>query len=216
MTDTLDDVTNASADFTVHLTDVCEGMNDYLAATGRVEFRDVDENFDRNLLVKVLNALPSILPALGEPDGEERVKQLCQAFHLDDPVTNIRSELMLTGRAEVERFFKTTPLLSEDEVRQLTSSNAAIDLSALMRVTYDNQTFYFADQFEPDGSTVPQCIEYWKILNADPTSSEWDNALWWISNNGWIRGSCTPREVFSENPANVRHAAEQEALRDEY
>lgn len=39
-------------------------------------------------------------------------------------------------------------------------------------------------QFDADGQPLPIIAELLSILNRDPERSEWDNALWFVSDTG--------------------------------
>jgi len=193
-----------------------EGIKDYYPATVRVQFQGVEENFEKVLLTNILEALPMLLTIANDADMQKRLEQLCRAFQLEDWRANRDAGFFLTGKASVEWFFKTVPLLNEQQARDRTPSNGTVQLADLMQITYYKQTFYFADQFAPDGSVHPECIECWRILKASPSDTEWDRALWWTSGTGWLEGRCAPREVFKEDTQGVLDAAKQESIRDEH
>jgi hypothetical protein len=192
-----------------------EGVKNYYAVTVRAEFRGVEDAFEKVLLTKILEALPTLLTAVDSTDMETRLKHFCRALQHEDWRANAKSEMLLNGNEVLERFFRTVPLITEDEVLRRMSPSRHVDLSALMKIAYAGDTYYFADQFEEDGSVNSDCLLCWRTLSSGPSSTEWENALWWIHRTGWLDG-LAPRDVFRENPALMFDAAKQESLRDEF
>jgi hypothetical protein len=178
-------------------------------------FRGVEEGFEITLLTKIIEALPTLLPVLGDSDLEDRLKHFCQTLQIEDWRPNAESEMLLNGRMEVERFFKEVPLLTEDEVTQRLPPHSNIELSELMQFRYNDQTFYLADQFTADGSVHTECLACWRILKTDPESHPWENAMWWMYGNSWLGGP-SPRDIYKERPEQLFHAAEQETLKGDY
>jgi hypothetical protein len=193
----------------------CDGVDNYLAADVRAEFRGVADSFEKDVLTKIVEALPTLLPVLDEPDAVERIKHFCRALQMENWQPNAHSEMLLNGRMEIERFFKEVPLLTEDEARQRLPSTATFSLPELMQLTYNGHTFYFADQFASDGSIHPECIECWRILRSTSLNHEWDAAMWWIYSNGWLYGRPSPRDVYKESAEALIHAAEQDVAKYE-
>jgi hypothetical protein len=191
-----------------------EGIQDYYPATVRVAFHGVEESFEKTLLTKILEVLPLLLTTVDDSELVDRLKHLCRAFQLEDWHVNRDAEFLLNGRTIIERFFKTVPLLNEHDVRKRMASNPTFNLSDLLQITYGGHTHYFADQFDSHDSIHAECIECWNALKADPRSSEWERAWWWISSTGWLESGRAPRDVFKEDREGVLDAARREALED--
>jgi len=200
---------------TLHSIETSEGVKDYYPSTVRVEFRGIEDNFEKAVFTKILEALTVLIVAADDSTLKSRLEKLCRAFQLDGWRANRDAEMLQTGKEYVQWFFKTMPLLNEQEAQQRTPPNAAVTLADLMHITYNGQTFYFSDQFASDGSIHSECVECWRILKSTSSDSQWDRALWWMSNTGWLKDRSAPREVFKEDPDGVLHAAKQNVLHDE-
>lgn len=74
--------------------------------------------------------------------------------------------------------------------------------------------WYPAFQFGEDGGPLPIIAELLKIFRRDSERTDWDNALWFTGDSGWLDGN-TPMDLLSLDPDSVKRAAEQEILRDE-
>ncbi len=199
-------------ELTLFSANTSNGVKDYYPATVRAEFRGVEATFEKALLTNILEALPALLTAT---DIEERLKHLCGALRHEDWRANAKSEMLLNGNLAIEHFFRMVPLITEEEVLQRMSPVGGVDLSPLMKVAYDGVTYYFADQFEEDGSVNSDCLQCWRTLSSGTSSTEWESALWWMQRTGWL-GGLAPRDVFREDPTLVLDAAKQESLQDAY
>jgi hypothetical protein len=178
------------------------------AATLWAEFRIVEEGFETELLTGLLEAVPTLLPSIDESDFLERLKKLGRALQLHDWRVSAQNEMRLNGREEILRFLRTVPLLTEEEVCARNHSEQRIELSELLQITCAGERLYYSDQFGSDGSIHPECIEVRRILKKTDTT-DWEIAIWWISPVGWLDEMC-PRDIYKENPAALRDAAEQE------
>jgi hypothetical protein len=203
-------------ELTLHSIEMSEGIKDYYPATVRVEFRGVDDNFEKTALTKALEALTVLLVTADDLTIQSRLETLCHALQLEDWRANRDADVLQTGNEYMQWFFKTMPLLDEQEVNRRMPSNATVTSADLMQITYNDRTFYFADQFASDGSIHSECIECWRILKSNSRDSQWERALWWVSNTGWLEGRCAPRDIFKEDTQGVLHAAEQDAIQDEH
>lgn len=201
---------------TLQRIDTSDEIKDYYPATVSVEFQGAEIRSEAKLLTKILEALPILLTALDESTIEERLRHLCRAIQLEDSRPSINSEVFQNGEVSIESFFRTVPLLSEEDVRDRFSSNKAFALSDLMQVSYGGMSYYIADQFTPDGSIHDECIDCWRILKSKSSDEQWERAMWWICPSGWFEGGNAPRDIFKEDPEGVRRAAEQWANRDEH
>jgi hypothetical protein len=84
----------------------------------------------------------------------------------------------------------------------------------IFSVSYGGGDLYPAFQFGDDGYPLPIVAELLEILGRDAERTDWDNALWFAGDSGWLDGK-TPVELLQSDPDLVKQAAEQEALRDE-
>lgn len=107
-----------------------------------------------------------------------------------------------------EEFLRAVPLLTEQEVRDQMAPVPEDAWATLMKLTYNHQTLYFADQFAPDGTLVPICRQIMSIFKTDPDMTDWDIAIWWVNPTGWLNDYC-PRQVYLEQPDATIDAAKQ-------
>jgi hypothetical protein len=135
-----------------------------------------------------------------------------------DDVEQAITEATLTLRAE---FLEAVPVLTSAEVsarssRTFASSESVREWCRSRRIfsVHDRgQELYPAFQFREDGQQHAIVAEVLAILDRDPERSEWDNALWFASDTGWLDGQ-RPIDCLLPDPSAVRLAAEQEVLRD--
>ena len=120
------------------------------------------------------------------------------------------------------QFFRLVPCVTADEITVLIAQpggDARADVTRwlaegrIFYVTRGPAEFYPAFQFAPDLTPLPFIGEILNILRQVSSRSDWDNAMWFIAENGWLNGSSPLDSLFTE-PALVTHAAEQEVLPD--
>lgn len=89
------------------------------------------------------------------------------------------------------------------------------ELRRVISVVQDGKVLYPAFQFDEHGSPLPEIERVLKVLEKDPARTEWQNALWFVSENGWLRGK-SPAECLRSDPGAVMQAAEVEVMPNEY
>jgi hypothetical protein len=191
-----------------------EAIGSY-AATVRAMYGYVDKQPDAAWLTAILQHLPVFLDSLSEPDRKERLIHLARALAPHYWRVDATAEMNINGKEFLARFFRTAPLLSEQEVRERAKDPDSLPWSDLMQFTYANRTYYFADQFEEDGTINPLFLHIAKSFKASPRHSEWEIALWWINPTGWLSGAC-PRDCYREDVDAVTQALEQEIVQYEH
>jgi hypothetical protein len=135
-----------------------------------------------------------------------------------DDVEQAITEATLTLRAE---FLEAVPVLTSAEVSARRSGTFASSESGrewrpsrrIFSVHDHGQELYPAFQFSEHGQPHPIVAEILAILERDPARTDWDNALWFASDTGWLNGQ-RPIDCLLSDPSAVRLAAEQEVLRD--
>jgi hypothetical protein len=185
------------------------------AATVRAMYGYVDRQPDTAWLTAMLQHLPVFLDSLAGTDRTERLTHLARALAPHYWRVDATAEMNINGKEFLARFFRTVPLFSEQEVRERAKEPDSVPWSDLMQLTYANCTYYFADQFEADGTINPLFLHITKSFKASPRHSEWEIALWWINPTGWLSGAC-PRDRYREDLDAVTQALEQEIVQYEY
>jgi len=120
-------------------------------------------------------------------------------------------------------FLDAVPTLTDSELHAKTArfgvSNPAQVVhdwrisGKIFAVTHGGRDLFPAFQFGEDGQPLPVISELLAILNRDPHRTDWDNALWFAGDTGWLDGRRPLDCMLSDRPR-VRQAAEQEILRD--
>lgn len=83
----------------------------------------------------------------------------------------------------------------------------------IISVRHRNAEWYPAFQFDAQGQPRPVIKEILEILHRDAELTDWDIALWFAGDTGWLDGK-TPMECLDSHRDHVFRAATQEALRD--
>lgn len=182
--------------------------SDPFPARVRGEYREVDSHMEVPWLQAILKHLPALLPELGQADWHQTLERLAQLTYRADWRAERDIEFSINGHQVTETFLRTVPLLTEQEVRDQMAPIPGETWATLMKLIYNHQTLYFADQFASDGTLIPVCRQLMDIFKADPDMTDWDIAIWWISATGWLSDAC-PRQVYLEEVDAVIHAAEQ-------
>jgi hypothetical protein len=69
----------------------------------------------------------------------------------------------------------------------------------LFSINHGGRELYPAFQLGPDGRPLPIVAELLEILARVPDRTEWDNALWFAGESGWLDGK-TPLELLQSEP----------------
>jgi hypothetical protein len=174
----------------------------------RVEIRAIDKSSDAAWLTAMLEALPSLLPALQETDKRERLLHFARAMRPGERQVAFRNEMRINGQDFIHGFLRRIPLLTQDEVSHRRMNVGAIEWSDLMQINYAGTTLYVADQFLSDGTLHPTFAEFMKAFR-EAKFSDWDIAIWWVNSSGWLGGP-SPCDVYNEDPELLKTAWEQE------
>jgi len=116
------------------------------------------------------------------------------------------------------RYMKEVPLLRSGDIAEFSGSTARNGSARASRwkkerrifsVQWNGIDYYPAFQFSPvDGEPLPAMQKILEIFGDKLT--DWQTALWFWGNNGWLHDGQSPMEAFQEDPDAVVHAAEQE------
>ena len=205
-------------------------------AVTRTERRDDQYNLDVNVSLAGLDEyevsvmtrlftrhLRSMLAAARQENSEARITQLLRAIAPPDPLADIELKIA-EDTADLRReFLERVPAGTSAEVHKratLPGNNPSQTVhrwrkqGKIFAINYGGRDLYPAFQFGDDGRPLPIVAELLEILARDKDRSDWDNALWFAADSGWLDGQ-TPIDLLQSGPDLVKRAAEQEVLRDE-
>ena len=190
-------------------------LNVSLAGLDEYEVRSV-----KRLLTQHLRAL---VATARHENIEERVTQLLRAVAPPDPLADVELKIAEATIDLRREFLERVPVLTSAQMHEgagFPGSNPSQTglrwrkQGKLFSINHGGRELYPAFQLGPDGRPLPIVAELLEILARDPDRTEWDNALWFADESGWLDGK-TPMELLQSEPERVRQAAEQEILRDE-
>jgi hypothetical protein len=190
-------------------------LNLSLAGLDEYEARSV-----KRLLTQHLRAL---VATARHENSEERVTQLLRAVAPPDPLAEVELKIAEATVDLRREFLERVPVLTSAQLHERAgfpgSNPSQTGLrwrkqGKLFSINHGGRELYPAFQLGPDGRPLPIAAELLEILARDPDRTEWDNALWFAGESGWLDGK-TPMELLQSEPALVKQAAEQEVLRDE-
>jgi hypothetical protein len=117
-----------------------------------------------------------------------------------------------------EALFRDFGALTSAEVAELAGSKASNKAALANRwkqegrifsVTHHGTTYYPAFQFDAQGRPLPVIAEVIRALGGEE-GGEWQLALWFLGNTGWLDGR-RPVDLLASEPAEVAQAAQREA-----
>jgi hypothetical protein len=207
-----------------------------LKAVTRTERRDDQYHLDVNVSLAGLDEyevsafkrlftlhLRSVVAAARQENSEARITQLLRAVAPPDPLADIELKIA-EDTADLRReFLERVPVSTSAEVHKgagLPGNNPSQTVhrwrkqGKIFSINYGGRDLYPSFQFGDDGRPLSIVAELLEILGRDKNRSDWDNALWFAADSGWLDGQ-TPIDLLQSDPDLVKQAAEQEVLRDE-
>ena len=191
------------------------GLNVYLP--------DLDE-VEANVLQTMLGKhFRSLVAAARHENAERRIQQLIEAIAPEDPLANVHLKIAESTASLRKDFLERTPVLTSAQVHEqagFPGGNASQTAhrwrkqNKIFAITLGGRELYPAFQFDETGRPRPIIKELLEILSRDDERTEWDNALWFAGDSGWLDGR-TPIDCLDSDRDAVINAAEQEVLRDE-
>lgn len=180
--------------------------------------------FEATTLKRLLTEkLRSFLAAAREENADRRIAQLVQAIAPEDPLADVELRVAENTVALRREFIERVPVLTSADVHRNAGFPGSNPSQTVLRwrrsgkifgINHGGRDLYPAFQFGRDGRPLPMVAEVLAILKRDPERSDWDHALWFAGDTGWLDGK-SPIECLQTDPESVKRAAEQEALRDE-
>jgi hypothetical protein len=167
--------------------------------------------------------LRSLVAAARQENSEARITQLLRAVATPDPLADVELKIAEATVDLRREFLERVPMLTSAQLHERAgfpgSNPSQTGLrwrkqGKLFSINHGGRELYPAFQLGPDGRPLPIVTELLAILARDPDRTEWDNALWFAGESGWLDGK-TPMELLQSEPQLVKRAAEQEVLRDE-
>jgi hypothetical protein len=184
---------------------------------------DLDE-YEATLFKRVFTKLSSFMAIARQENAEHRITQLLQAIAPHDPLADVQLKVAEATVALRTEFLDEVPVLTSAEVHAnagFPRGNASQTVhrwrkgGKIFAINHGGRDLYPAFQFGQDGRPLPTITELLKILRRDPERTDWDNALWFAGESGWLDGKA-PKDCLQSDPQAVKRAAEQEVLVDEY
>lgn len=166
--------------------------------------------------------LPSLVSAARHQNAEARVEQLIRAIAPADPLAAVELKVAESTLALRTEFLEDVPTFTSAEVHRnagFPGNNPSQTVhrwrkaGKIFAISHGGRDLYPAFQFGADGKPLPIIEELLAILAKDRERSDWDNAMWFAGETGWLDGD-RPLDVLTSAPEAVKRAAEQEALRD--
>jgi hypothetical protein len=167
--------------------------------------------------------LRSLVTAARQENSEERITQLLRAVAPPDPLADVELKVAESTADLRREFLEQVPVLTSAQVHQRAGFPGGNPSQTVHRwrkqgkifaANHGGRDWYPAFQFGDDGRPLPIIEELLARLRRDPERTDWDNALWFAGDSGWLDGK-SPIEVLQSEPELVKRAAEQEVLRDE-
>jgi hypothetical protein len=207
-----------------------------LKAVTRTERRDDQYHLDVNVSLAGLDKyevsavkrlftlhLRSVVAAARQENSEARITQLLRAVAPPDPLADLELKIA-EDTADLRReFLERVPVSTSAEVHQRAAfpgNNPSQTVhrwrkqGKIFSINYGGRDLYPSFQFGDDGRPLSLVAELLEILARDKDRSDWDNALWFAADSGWLDGQA-PIDLLQSEPDLVKRAAEQEVLRDE-
>lgn len=167
--------------------------------------------------------LRSLLVAARQENSEARITQLLRAVAPPDPLADVELKIVEDTVALRREFLERVPVLTSAQLHERAGFPGANPSATghrwrkqgkVFSISHGGRELYPGFQFGPDGRPLPIIAELLAILGRDKDRTDWDNALWFTGESGWLDGK-TPLELLQSGPELVKQAAEQEVLRDE-
>jgi hypothetical protein len=167
--------------------------------------------------------LRSLVAAARQENSEARITQLLRAVAPSDPLADVELKVAEATVDLRREFLKRVPVLTSAQVHERAGFPGANPSATghrwrkhgkVFSVSYGGRELYPAFQLGSDGRPLPIVGELLEILARDQDRTDWDNALWFAGESGWLDGK-TPIDLLQSEPDLVMRAAEQEVLRDE-
>jgi hypothetical protein len=167
--------------------------------------------------------LRSLVTAARQENSEARITQLLRAVAPPDPLAEIELKVAQDTIDLRREFLERIPVLTSAQVHERAGFPGANPSATghrwrkqgkVFSISHGGRELYPAFQFGPDGRPLPIIGELLTILAQDKDLTDWDHALWFAGESGWLDGK-TPIELLQSDPEGVKRAAEQELRRDE-
>ena len=183
----------------------------------------LDEYEAHNIERVLTHQLRSLVSAARQENSDARITQLLRAMAPPDPLADVELKVAADTVDLRREFFERMPVLTSAQLHERVGfpgnnpSQTGLrwrKQGKLFSINHGGRELYPAFQLGSDGRPLPIVAELLEILGRDPDRTEWDNALWFADESGWLDGK-TPIELMLFEPDLVKRAAEQEILRDE-
>ena len=166
--------------------------------------------------VKILRPEDSSADSPQEPDMQRLIEAMLPPLSalLPSKVAILQARRNAEARARLIQEFGA---LTSTEVADLAGSKAGNRAAMAHRwkqegrifsVTYEGTVLYPAFQFDREGRPLAAMAQVIRTLGSK--SSEWELALWFMANTGWLDGQ-RPVDLLESDPEAVVKAAEAEA-----
>lgn len=184
---------------------------------------DLDE-YEATAVKRMFTKLRAFVAIARQENAEHRITQLLQAIAPHDPLADIQLKVAEATVSLRTEFLEEVPVLTSAEVHAnagFPSGNSSQTVhrwrkgGKIFAVNHGGRDLYPAFQFGQDGRPLPIVAELLRILRMDSERTDWDNALWFAGESGWLDGKA-PNDCLQSDPEAVKRAAEQEVLVDEY
>jgi hypothetical protein len=188
-----------------------------------VSLAGLDEYEARSVKRLLTQHLRTLVATARHENIEERVTQLLRAVAPPDPLADVELKIAEATVDLRREFLDQQSVLTSAQLHERAGfpgnnpSQTGLrwrKQGKLFSINHGGRELYPAFQLGPDGRPLPIVAELLEILARDPDRTEWDNALWFAGESGWLDGK-TPIELMLSEPDLVKRAAEQEVLRDE-
>jgi len=185
-----------------------------------LSWSDLDEYEATAVKRLVTTHLRSLLTAARQENADERIKQLIKAIAPTDPLAEIQLKVAESTASLRREFLEEVPVLGSAEIHANAGFPGANPSQTVHRwrkqgkifaVTHGGRDVYPAFQFGQDGRPLPIIGEVLEILKRDAERTDWDNALWFAGETGWLDGKA-PMDCLQSDPAGIKRAAEQEVV----
>jgi hypothetical protein len=185
-----------------------------------LSWSDLDEYEATAVKRLVITHLRSLLTAARQENADERIKQLIKAIAPTDPLAEIQLKVAESTASLRREFLEEVPVLGSAEIHANAGFPGANPSQTVHRwrkqgkifaVTHGGRDVYPAFQFGQDGRPLPIIAEVLDILKRDAERTDWDNALWFAGETGWLDGK-SPLDCLQSDPAGIKRAAEQEVV----